>query len=40
MVLWAIFDRFVWHGFAVLAAWCVTLLIPRAEHRDTQAIRA
>jgi low affinity Fe/Cu permease len=41
-VLWVIFDRenFGWHGFAVLATWCMTLLIQRAEHRDTQAIHA
>ena len=39
---WVIFDRqnFGWHGFAVLATWCMTLLIQRAEHRDTQAIHA
>jgi low affinity Fe/Cu permease len=41
-ILWIIFDRehFGWHGFAVLATWCMTLLIQRAEHRDTQAIHA
>lgn len=41
-VLWVIFDRenFGWHGLAVLATWCMTLLIQRAEHRDTQAIHA
>ena len=25
---------------ATLATWCMTLLIQRAEHRDTQAIHA
>jgi low affinity Fe/Cu permease len=41
-ILWIIFDRehFGWHGFAVLATWLMTLLIQRAEHRDTQAIHA
>ena len=41
-VLWVLLDRqsFGWHGFAVLATWFMTLLIQRAEHRDTQAIQA
>ena len=41
-VLWFIFDRenFGWHGLAVLATWFMTLLIQRAEYRDTQAIQA
>jgi low affinity Fe/Cu permease len=40
--LWFIFDRknFGWHAFAVLATWGMTLLIQRAEHRDTQAMHA
>jgi low affinity Fe/Cu permease len=40
--LWLVFDResFGWHGFAVLATWLMTLVIQRAEHRDTQAIHA
>ena len=40
--VWLFFDRenFGWHGFAVLATWFMTLLIQRAEHRDTQAIQA
>jgi low affinity Fe/Cu permease len=29
-----------WHGVATLVVWCMTLLIQRAEHRDTQAIHA
>lgn len=29
-----------WHGFASLITWFMTLLIQRAEHRDTQAIHA
>ena len=39
---WFLFDResFGWHAFAVLATWGMTLLIQRAEHRDTQAIHA
>ena len=41
-VLWLVLDRenFGWHGFAVLATWFMTLLIQRAEYRDTQAIQA
>lgn len=39
---WWIFDRktLEWHGFATLATWLMTLLIQRAEHRDTLAIHA
>ena len=39
---WFIFERqtFDWHGVATLATWFMTLLIQRAEHRDTQAIHA
>jgi low affinity Fe/Cu permease len=29
-----------WHSFATLATWGMTLVIQRAEHRDTQAILA
>lgn len=29
-----------WHGIATVATWFMTLLIQRAEHRDTQAIHA
>lgn len=32
--------RLDWHSFATLATWGMTLLIQRAEHRDTQAIHA
>ena len=41
-VLWLIFDptSFNWHGIATLATWCMTLLIQRGEHRDTQALHA
>jgi len=41
-LLWLIFDRdsLNWHGIALLATWCMTLLIQRGEHRDTQAIHA
>jgi low affinity Fe/Cu permease len=40
--LWLIFDpaSFNWHGIATLATWCMTLMIQRGEHRDTQAIHA
>ena len=39
-VLWFIFGRIDWHGGALLATWFMTLVIQRAEHRDTQAIHA
>jgi low affinity Fe/Cu permease len=41
-VLWFVFERttFDWHGIATLATWFMTLLIQRAEHRDTQAVHA
>ena len=41
-VLWLIFQphSLDWHGIATLAVWLMTLLIQRAEHRDTQAIHA
>ena len=41
-VLWFIFDRdsFDWHASATLIVWFMTLLIQRAEHRDTQALQA
>ena len=29
-----------WHSLATLATWAMTLVIQRAEHRDTQAIHA
>lgn len=39
---WFVVDRstFDLHGIATLATWFMTLLIQRAEHRDTQAIHA
>ena len=41
-VVWLVFDRqsLDWHGGAALATLFMTLLIQRAEHRDTQAIHA
>jgi low affinity Fe/Cu permease len=41
-VLWAVFQphSFDWHAGATLATLAMTLLIQRAEHRDTQAIHA
>ena len=41
-LLWFIFDRtsLDWHGFATLAAVFMTLIIQRAEDRDTQALQA
>jgi low affinity Fe/Cu permease len=29
-----------WHAVATIATWLMTLIIQRAEHRDTQAIHA
>lgn len=42
LALWLYFDRdsFDWHGVATMATWLMTLVIQRAEHRDTQAIHA
>jgi low affinity Fe/Cu permease len=39
---WLVFspDTLDWHAVTTLAVWCMTLLIQRAEHRDTQAIHA
>ena len=39
---WLIFARetFDWHSVATMAVWFMTLLIQRAEHRDTQSIQA
>src|SRR5262249_268029 len=41
-LLWFIFDRHTmdWHAVTTLIVWFMTLLIQRAEHRDTQAIQA
>ena len=39
-VLWGYFEGLDWQGVATIAVWCMTLLIQRAEHRDTQAIHA
>jgi low affinity Fe/Cu permease len=41
-ILWFLLERptFDWHGIATLATWFMTLLIQRAEHRDTQAVHA
>jgi low affinity Fe/Cu permease len=33
-------ETFGWHGVATVATWMMTLVIQRAEHRDTQAIHA
>jgi low affinity Fe/Cu permease len=41
-VTWFVLDRssFDWHSAATMATWFMTLVIQRAEHRDTQAIHA
>jgi low affinity Fe/Cu permease len=33
-------DGLAWHHIAVMATWGMTLVIQRAEHRDTQALHA
>jgi low affinity Fe/Cu permease len=40
--LWYVFTpaTFDWHAGATMATWFMTLVIQRAEHRDTQAIHA
>jgi low affinity Fe/Cu permease len=40
--LWFLYkpETFEWHAGATLATWFMTLVIQRAEHRDTQAIHA
>jgi low affinity Fe/Cu permease len=40
--LWVFFQprTFDWNAVATLAVWLMTLLIQRAEYRDTQAIHA
>ena len=41
-VAWLVVDpaSFDWHSLATLATWFMTLVIQRAEHRDTQALHA
>ena len=41
-VAWVLLDAqsLDWHGVATLATWFMTLVIQRAEHRDTQALQA
>lgn len=41
-LIWLVREResFDFHAAATLATWFMTLLIQRAEHRDTQAIHA
>jgi low affinity Fe/Cu permease len=41
-MLWFSLDRATldWNAVATLAVWFMTLLIQRAEHRDTQAMQA
>ena len=42
VVVWLIASpgSFDWHAIATVATWFMTLIIQRAEHRDTQAIHA
>jgi low affinity Fe/Cu permease len=42
VALWVLFDRSTldWHAFATLVTWFMTLIIQRAEDRDTQALQA
>lgn len=39
---WFVLDRETldWHSIATMATWLMTLVIQRAEHRDTQAVQA
>jgi low affinity Fe/Cu permease len=39
---WGVFspESLNWHGVVALFTWMMTVLIQRAEHRDTQAIHA
>lgn len=38
---WLMFgEGYEWHSLATMATWGMTLVIQRAEHRDTQAIHA
>jgi low affinity Fe/Cu permease len=39
-IAWAALGHLDWHGVATLATWLMTLIIQRAEHRDTQALHA
>jgi low affinity Fe/Cu permease len=40
-VAWLVLgDGLGWHHIAVMATWGMTLVIQRAEHRDTQALHA
>lgn len=42
VALWGVLnpDSLDWHAGATIATWFMTLVIQRAEHRDTQAIHA
>src|SRR3569832_539650 len=40
VVVWAVFGTLDWQGVVTRATWTMTLIIQRAEHRDTQAIHA
>src|SRR3954469_17518018 len=41
VLAWLVFGHGLdWHMVATLATWGLTLVIQRAEHRDTQAIHA
>jgi low affinity Fe/Cu permease len=42
VIAWLIFspETFGWAAVATIATWFMTLIIQRAEHRDTQAIHA
>lgn len=42
VALWGFYqwETLDWHAGATIATWCMTFVIQRAEHRDTQAIHA
>jgi low affinity Fe/Cu permease len=41
-IVWIVFspESLNWQGVVALATWMMTVIIQRAEHRDTQAIHA
>jgi len=40
-IAWAVLGNGLeWHSMATMATWGMTLVIQRAEHRDTQALHA
>jgi low affinity Fe/Cu permease len=42
VIVWVLFDResFDWHAATTVLTLCMTLVVQRSEHRDTQALQA